>query len=929
MEVDILLLLPEVDHLDVIDDETVKWVLQEFRRLMGDRKFGIDALLMRRGSAKTGQDLTHELRQQSKRVSRLLREYNPKVLMVVGPELLRLLKPSIAMRPNKNVIGYVHRMEFGKKLPTVCLPHLFDKHQVLLHSDELVVTFAKATYLLDHPNASKDGKIIKLDDDKEASDYIDFLLNDHKGYVAYDTETPNRNKRYFTHLASMQFATDEDTSYVLYWKHKYNLRNKDKDETVLRPKLRKLFSGHSKIKGFLAHYATFDIGSTRTEFKIDYWGSKTYDTLLLAHHMDQNRDRSDRITQPLPNHSAYELKQLVNEFYGYDGYEEEAMAARKDGSLLDLPEPRLTRYAGQDGFCEYRLFDFILHWAKSLGREKDILQFATYIHSGALRTFQDMSYEGMLVDLEHVEALAKPDSIINVEIARAKDKFKDDPLTQRVNEALLKKKTNATHFWQIPFVFDISKAMSKYMLFYDKEVGLGLEMLPDPKKPNEKLKPKFDDHFQKVYSKVPQVQWYTAYQDVEKLRNTYIVKPAFKIRNAKRLKTDLVDGCIHCNFNLNGTDTGRLSSSEPNLQNIPRADNDFKKAVKNVYITPPGTCIVQPDFSAAEVRMWGSLSSDAFLCELLSQAFAKRAAYRANPKDHKIEEEASLMGDIHKQTASLMFGVPIKEVKKDLRTITKSITFGLIYGRGERSIADQLKKNEEETHELCLKFFAQFPDGVAWLESMKQFVREHHYVETPFKRRRYLPWINDTNSKWRSSAERQSINTPVQSAAGDYAVLSISLLHEEIHKRRLSKHYKLINMVHDSTLIQCPESANALAEITAITRECFTVRSKEITENVFNFEMKAPMDIDVEVSQRKAHRCTKCGNVYKYYKNKCDAPIIGADKKPVKDKEGNEIKCSHTGYTDVALNGGWGTLIPMDETMRGYREAAMGFGKNS
>ena len=136
-------------------------------------------------------------------------------------------------------------------------------------------------------------------------------------------------------------------------------------------------------------------------------------------------------------------------------------------------------------------------------------------------------------------------------------------------------------------------------------------------------------------------------------------------------------------------------------------------------------------------------------------------------------------------------------------------------------------------------------------------------------------------------------------------------------------------MVHDSTLIQCPESANALAEITAITRECFTVRSKEITENVFNFEMKAPMDIDVEVSQRKAHRCTKCGNVYKYYKNKCDAPIIGADKKPVKDKEGNEIKCSHTGYTDVALNGGWGTLIPMDETMRGYREAAMGFGKNS
>jgi hypothetical protein len=554
---DVLVLLPTSTSLDLMQDPTVLWICKNLRAVLGERQFAVEAVL--HSQPFRGHELVEDLSKQKRRIGNLFRTYRPKVVLVVGPELIRILKPTVATRSNANIVGYVHPLEFGDKAVAVCVPYLHDRQYVLRNIDEISVDFAKVPFMLDNPNAHKEGTIIKLDTDKSANEYIDFLLNDHKGYLAYDTETRNRNKRYHNRLASMQFATDTETSYVLYWNHDYNNRSREHDKLVLRPKLRKIFGGYSKIAGLIAHYAVFDISSTRMEFDIDYWGIRTYDTVLITHLLDQNRQRDDRITKPLPGAKPHELKQLVNEFFAYDGYEAETKAARKDGSLIDLPEPRLTKYAGQDGFAEYRIFKFLLHWAKTLGRLDDIMRFSNTVHARAIRTFQNMSYNGMLVDLDYIEALERPDSIINREIQSVKDKFKSDPVAIRVNEALLRKKTNASHFWQIPWVFDIAKPASKFMLFYDKEVGLGLEPLPDPKKPEEKPKSSCDDHFQQHYAKIPQVKWLTEFSEVEKLRNTYVSKMGAAIRNANRDKTDLADGRVHPDYNLNGTDTGRLS----------------------------------------------------------------------------------------------------------------------------------------------------------------------------------------------------------------------------------------------------------------------------------------------------------------------------------------------------------------------------------
>lgn len=1067
--VDVLFMVPVASNADLMHDQNIQWIVHNFRAIIGERTFAFVAFTIG-DRAKTGRDLLKNLQARTPEIAAALRSFRPKIIVAIGPEMAKTLNPNLASKADRNIVGYIHKMNDAPFTNIVVLPHLVSHNFVARNLDEILVTFIKVPFLLDNPHADKEGTIVDLDTDASANEYVDYLLHDYTGFLAYDTETRNLNKRYNNRLACMQFATDDHVGNVLYWNHDYNKRSREHDERVIKPKLKKIFGGHSKIRGLVAHYAQFDISSTRFGLGIDYWGIPTYDTVLLTCLMDQNRDRNDRITQPIPGNSANELKQLVHEFFGYDGYEAEAKAARKDGGLIDLPEPRLTKYSGQDGFAEFRLFKFILYWAKILNRREDLMRFAKYIHSGAIRTFQDMSYTGMLIDMPHVRELELPDSLINKELNRVKNLFKNDPVAQKANLALLKKKTNAVSFWQIPWVFDIAKPGSKSILFFDKENGLGLE----PLEPGVLA---CDDKFQDKYKNIPQVKWLTEYSEVEKLRNTYISKMSIAITSADKKKTDLVDGRVHPNYNLNGTETGRLSCisvgtpvnivrdmkilphgvsiekvkvgdlaycldnddritvrrveassqtgihgcvkltwslrgitkelvltpdhevrtvfngyvradelsprdlfyaeeiqhdlleyqgayamiavvdsiepvegefpvycltiedhhnffadgvcvkncQKPNLQQIPRADNDFKKAVKSVFTSPEGTIILQGDFAAAEVRMWGSLSQDRFLCELLTNSFNKRAAYRSNPTDKKLRDEAEIMADVHKQTASLMFGVPIEEVDKALRTITKGITFGLIYGRGVRSIAMQLGKTEEETQALCNKFFAQFPDGVAWLNEMKAFVQRNRYVETPFKRRRYLPWVKDEDQGLVASALRQSINTPVQSASGDYATLSISLLHEELNRRKLLKHFKLINAVHDSTLLEIPASVDALAEAATIMRDCFTVKSKNIAESVFGFEMKAPMDIDMEIAQRKAWKCSKCGHVYKAQKEKCDGALLGKDKKPVKDENGKDIKCSHTGRTEVKLNGGWGTLIGLDETMSGYREAALGF----
>lgn len=901
------------------EDET----FQQFARIM-DNKIGswaLHSLYPEETVINTQAEVDDIVAKNGWKLWKLVERYKPEAVVVFGANSMKGLSPDLKLSSNKHIIHYIHVLKSptGLSVPFLCMasPRVFltNKFESLTAKEDIV----KLQLLASGKHYWKEGKVIDLNTDKSAEEYIDFLLNDHKGWVAYDTETRNLNVAHNNTLGVMQFATDPHTGYVLYWDHAYNKRDKERDKLVLFPKLRKLFGGSSNIAGWVMHNAQFDVAQTRNHFNVT-WSSKTiYDTLLLAHHLDQNRSDKVRLGSMVYGEGGYSLKQCVAEFIGYRGYDAETLTARKDGGVLDLPYDKLTRYAGQDGFATYRLLVYLMSWASAIGVKDKITTFSRVIHSKAIKAFQEMTATGMLVDMQQIETLALPNSILAKEVKRIDGELRKDKTVQIINRELLQKKTNAKTFWEVPWIFNIGKPAGRNMLFFTSEHG---RQYP----PNDKGKYSCDDKFQERYKdKDPLVKLLSTYTEIAKLKSSYVDKIGIAMRLAKSKRTDLIDGRVHSKYLLHGTKTGRLASVGPNMQQVPRADNDYKKPVKSIFVTPRKRVILQADFAAAEVRMWGSLSEDEFLCRLLTESFLKRAAYRSNPTDERLRDEAELMADIHKQTASLMFAIDIKDVTKAIRTITKGITFGLIYGRGVRSIAEQLQRSEEETQALCDKFFKQFPGGVAWLNEQKQFCSKYGFVETPFGRRRYLPWVFSDDQGIAASALRQSINTPVQSASGDYATLSISLLYEDLCKKKLTKHFKLINAVHDSTLLEIPDSVDALAEACEITRQNFTVKAREICENEFNFEIKAPMDIDMEISQWKAKGCCKCGNHYKFNKTKCDAIVKGPDGKPVKDANDKDLKCGHTDFKVIELNGGWGTLIGLDETMSGYRAAALGF----
>jgi DNA polymerase-1 len=867
------------------------------------------------------------LAQYRDRIFSYIRGTEASVICSIGPALTKALSQSLQMeQATTHVLNYPTTFKVGStELPGLGLMApslLMQNYQQRSLLDEQLV---KLKTMLDGKCYSREGRVRVLETHDEVKAFVMHLMTKHKGWVSFDTETRGLNIANNTTLCTMQFSTDDNTGYVIYWDHEYNKRDRARDEAELRPLFVRLFANsQTTLHGWIMHNAQFDMQQIRAEFKVDF-AKPVMDTMLLLHMLDQSRGEKYRLASY--HDKPYSLKQSVLEFLGYHGYDAETLAARRNGVVADLPKDKLDRYAGQDGFATFRLFLFFLEWARFLNYDKKMLKFAYTVSSNALKTFSAMSQRGMNIDRKHLEMMKLPNSRIQQGMREINERIRLDPMVQAVNLEIVEKETNTKYFWgDPPYMFSLSKPAHGAQLFYHSQHGRQYEPIMNPK--TKKAEYTCSKLLTAKYKDDPLVKTLAEFNEMAKLNNAFVTSLASNYDNAELLRTDYTDHKAHPRYLLSGTMTGRLSCIDPNLQQIPRAESPLKTEVKNILGVDDQGAILQADFCAAEVRMWGSLSHDRFLIELLMKSCDMRAQYRANPTDMALRERAELMADIHKQTASLMFGIAIEAVTKPLRSVTKSIVFGLIYGRGIPSIAEQLGKTEDETQELCDKFFKQFPEGVAWLDTMKDFCRTYGYVETPFGRRRYLPFVFSSENKMVEAALRRSINTPVQSTTGDFATLSISLLNMELKRRRMTRHFWLVNAVHDSTLVRIPRSADAIAEITPIIRDCFTVQSRNILRDKFDFWLEAPMDIDVEVSQNKAWKCLDCGTQHKFYKDCCDGTKIGPDgKKVVETVDGQEkpVKCKSTRREVVQLNGGWGTLIGVDETEYGYAQAALGF----
>ncbi|MCI0792955.1 MAG: DNA polymerase I, partial [Chloroflexi bacterium] len=292
-----------------------------------------------------------------------------------------------------------------------------------------------------------------------------------------------------------------------------------------------------------------------------------------------------------------------------------------------------------------------------------------------------------------------------------------------------------------------------------------------------------------------------------------VVDNILEFRQISKLKSTYVDalpemvnpqtGRVHTSYNQTGSATGRMSSSDPNLQNIP-IRTELGRQVRKAFVAEgaPDWLLFSADYSQIELRVLAHLSQDPGLLE----------AFRRGE-------------DIHASTASLMFDVAINDVTADMRRVAKVLNFGVIYGLSPHGIAQQTGFSREEGTKFIETYFNKYPGISEYIESVKAQARETQYVETMMRRRRYLPEINASNFNVRGAAERMAINMPIQGTAADIMKLAMIRVQNRLEKEQLRT--KMLLQVHDELVFEMPqEEMDALKEL------------------VFD-EMPAAMELDV------------------------------------------------------------------------------------
>jgi len=304
----------------------------------------------------------------------------------------------------------------------------------------------------------------------------------------------------------------------------------------------------------------------------------------------------------------------------------------------------------------------------------------------------------------------------------------------------------------------------------------------------------------------PAIELILQYRQLSKLKSTYVdALPALTNRRTKR---------VHTTLNQTGTTTGRLSSSDPNLQNIP-IRTELGNKIRKAIIAPPGMYLLSADYSQIDLRVLAHLSQDPSLIAAFAQ------------------DE-----DIHTTTASKLFGIPKEEVTSEMRRNAKTVNFGVIYGMSDYGLEQATKLSREEAAQFIALYFETYPRVKEYLEATKEQARKLGYVQTVLGRRRFLLEISSANRMVREAAERMAINAPVQGSSADIIKIAMINLHREMEKRNLKS--KMLLQIHDELLFEVPEGE--VEEMKSLVSEIMP----------HAFELRVPVNIDIKLGKNWA-----------------------------------------------------------------------------
>lgn len=437
-------------------------------------------------------------------------------------------------------------------------------------------------------------------------------------------------------------------------------------------------------------------------------------------------------------HNSYALERLSDEYlkldveYYINQFEESQTGSNQINLFEEIKEEKINTKNCIYSYCIGKLHDEL----KIKLEESDQYQLFVEIEMPIVEVLADMQYEGMYVDRQELLEYGK---ILKARI---------DELTQEV--------------YQLAGVeFNLNSPKQLGEVLYEK-----LHLTTSKK--NKKGYSTDVDALEKIKEEHPVIDKILEYRQIMKLYSTY-VEGLIPFINSKTQR-------VHSYFHQTVTATGRISSTEPNLQNIPTRF-EIGKALRKVFKAEEGRILVDADYSQIELRVLAHISND----EEMIHAFNE---------NH----------DIHKEAASKVFDVPLEEVTPEQRTKAKAVNFGIVYGISDFGLGERLNVPKREAKQYIEQYLSKYHGIRQFMEEIVDKAKENGYVETLFKRKRYIPELESNNYMVRQFGKRVALNTPIQGTAAD--IMKIAMIHVYTTLKRRNLKSKLILQVHDELIIE-------------------------------------------------------------------------------------------------------------------------------
>jgi DNA polymerase-1 len=775
---------------------------------------------------------------------------NPKKIVALGTTVVNALFPyekgsSLSSLQMKNLTY--------KGIPVITLSAPTSVLRNPSSKDGWIKQFRESVLGVKEHVTKNQGNTVLLTNYQQTSEYLDYLIN-YSGDVAVDTETTNLNKRYGNKLLTVQFATKGDEGVVIPFYHSETPFSPVELEE-LKVKFRTLLAGSVKIHNWVCHNAKFENSIFRQTFDTPIRSAPIFDTQIGAFLLDENRGTRYGEFK----YSPYSLKQLSLDYNKFDGYDKGALKAREEGSMADLSLAELAAYGAMDAYQTLLLKQNQIVEAKRQKYAKQLIDLMSYLYNPIIELFSEIEWNGSPVNADYLKFLyRKEESPIRKAIKTIEEGIKKDPKVKNANQKLLHRqafgntnenKTSVKPLFQDPWIFSFAKKNHPQTLFFEV-LGLPVGRRADGGTFS------VDDEWQQKHKSHPLVAQFSDWVLYRKMEDSFVSKMYERIDPTGPHLDTKVDAKLRPDFFIASVVTGRIACKNPNLQACPRAENEAKKAVKDIFQAMPGYVMVQFDFKANEMRWVGIVAQDKAMGDNFHSGYQANLDFRANPTEDN-KKKAEIYGDVHRQNASKAFGIHIEKVTKDQRQKAKGCSFGVLYDSSVKSVAELYGMELEQCQEMFDTFYRTHPNILAWKNTMKRSAQERGYVETPHGRRRRFPIFDLFRDKYgrfnrdllprdfRSSVEdalRQSSNAPIQGIASDAAMIGAYLFLQEIRKN--NKPWFIQNAVHDSMVFQCPLEDLEEAMLTA--EKSLTTQAMEYMQLAWNINFNLPIEVDGE-----------------------------------------------------------------------------------